>query len=144
MGAFNMIFTSSMAALIAAVIGIGFAVRWVNNPRLPNWLRDDFIGAFFTPILTGLIAVGLGGIGYTLFQWTQVTGALRHMDTLYGAALSAVLCVLLFVSPVRRFIFGRKKSASTSTSTPTAPSTLPPSTPPGRTQRPVDSYRSAA
>lgn len=102
-----MILTMGLSTLIIALLGAGLAVRISSNTRLPGWLRDEVIGMVYLPILTGVLAVGLGYVGYGLYQLAYGYASLWTPDTLYGASLMAALLTGLRWQPARRFVFGQ-------------------------------------
>ncbi|MEZ5591770.1 MAG: hypothetical protein R3F53_14085 [Gammaproteobacteria bacterium] len=102
-----MLLTIGLSTLIIALLGAGLAVRISRNTRFPGWIRDEVIGMVYLPILTGVLAVGLGYVVYGLYQLAYGYALPWTPDTLYGALLTAVLLTGLRWQPARRFVFGQ-------------------------------------
>ena len=130
--------TIGVSALIITLLCVGVAVRLTRNERLPGWIRDGFVGHVYLPIVTGILAVGLGYVAYSIYMLAYGHAPLLSVDNLYGVLLAVVLVLGVRWSPAKRLIFGPPtQSNSQSTVVPLPISGIP-------TNVHDDSFRPAA
>ena len=107
-----MTLTIGLLTLILATLGASLAMRIVGNAHLPDWLRDGFISNVYLPLLTGILALGIGYVAYGIYQLVYGYVPLLTLDTLSGGLLAAVLVLGLCWPLARRVVFGPPELSS--------------------------------